>query len=146
MFLGSAPRRPRKTFSYRGPYLFRPGRRKEFVDRARAVGAGTPSRRPRPQLLVLDQALELLQGTPYVAGDGRGGDAPADPAAQAGPLNDVSEAKLDAGAAAGGLPQPPPAAMVHARHRRPGEVARRVDLDHLDQATDLGRPLRNNMR
>ena len=61
-----------------------------------------------------------------------------DPAPEPRARDAVLEPQLDARGAAA-LADPPAAALVDPGHRGPGEVARRLELDDLDQAADLGR-------
>ncbi len=67
------------------------------------------------------------------------GDSLGQPAAQAGARHDVGEAELDPSAAAGRRAQAPAPSVIEAGHRCPREVARRIELDHLDQPADFGR-------
>src|SRR5262249_35996670 len=86
-----------------------------------------------------DVAGELVQGGPQGAGEGRGGALPAPPAEDARAGHAVGEAQLDARLVVALRAQPPASALVHAGDRAPGQVARLVPLDDLDEAADLGR-------
>jgi hypothetical protein len=97
-----------------------------------------PCARPLPELLLLDEPVKLPQGLVHVPAHGGCRDPLGQPAAQARAGHDVGEAELDAPPAAGSLAQPPPAAVVETGDRRPGEVARLVELDDLDQSAELG--------
>src|SRR3954454_10413798 len=60
-----------------------------------------------------------------------------EPAGDPGPGDAVGEAELDLRPAVVELAKPPATALVDPGHRRPGHVARLVELNDLDQPTGL---------
>src|SRR3954463_2866177 len=73
-------------------------------------------------------------------GHGGRGDLLGDPAEEARARDAIAEPELGVRAVRADLAQAPAPALVQAGHARPGHVAGLVELDHLDQAADLGRP------
>src|SRR5260370_37861769 len=90
------------------------------------------------ELLVVDEALELLQAATDVASHGRRCDPLREPSAEAGSRDSIGQAKLDPSPAVGGFAEPPAPALVEAGDRGPGHLAWFRELDELDQAADLG--------
>src|SRR5204863_7539731 len=95
-------------------------------------------RRLGAELLVLDLALELVEGAAHVAAHRRGGDELGDEPGDPGAGDAVGEAELDLRAPVAQLAKPPASPLIEPRHRRPCHIAGLVELHDLDQPADLG--------
>src|SRR5437588_9372750 len=89
--------------------------------------------------LFLDQLLECDERAPEVASHHWCGQSVSEnPEETTG--RRIAEAQRDLGASRASLAKSPSASVIYARDVRPGQIALLVELDHLDEATNLRRP------